>query len=170
MAPEDAESLYLLGAAYRRMGEANHAVAHLERCVAVDPSRDDAFTHLGLVRRSLNRPDAAFDAFQRAIEIDPRNVYAQAELINLETEAAGRVRIGASSRARRVTLHFNRRGQFAALKAVHRALAAEHWPTITGDGRALQEFGPRDVVIAGEYASAVRSLAAVERSSTCGPG
>ncbi len=160
LAPEDAETQYLLGTAYRRMGEANKALAGLERCIELDANRTDAYTHLGLVRKSLDRRDDAAASFDRALEIDPHNVYARAELLNLNTEAAGRERLAGSSRGRRVALHFNRRGQFAVLEALLNSLNVDHWPMITGDGRALQEFDPQVTIIAGEHASSIRSLTA----------
>jgi len=158
LSPEDPETQYLLGAAYRRMGEANKALTRLERCIALDPQRGDAHTHLGLVRRSVGRRDESIAAFQEALNIDPRNVFARAEMISMETDEAGRAHLADAAQGRRVALHFNRRGQFAKLEPVFRSLCTEHWPMISGDGRALQEFDPDIVVVAGEHTPAIRSL------------
>jgi Flp pilus assembly protein TadD len=70
--PEDAECRFLLGAAYRRVGEPNKAIRELEHCLNVDGNRGDALFHLGLARKSLGREDEARAAFMRALDLDPR--------------------------------------------------------------------------------------------------
>ncbi len=160
--PEDAECRFLLGAAYRRVGEPNKAIRELEHCLNVDGNRGDALFHLGLARKSLGREDDARAAFMRALDLDPRDIYAKAALINLDTAERGRrnaAKQGASKgHGRRVALHLSNRGQYPVLRPVFEALGEHHWPLMSCDGRELQEFGASVVVLAGAHAAALKQL------------
>ncbi|MBT6094655.1 MAG: glycosyltransferase, partial [Rhodospirillaceae bacterium] len=157
-APEDADSRFLLGAAYRRVGEVNKAIRELEHCLQIDGKRGDAMFHLGLARKSLGREDDARSTFMRALDLDPRDVFAKSALLNLDMEDAGRRNVAGQASGRRIALHLSTRGEYPLLRPVFEALGEKHWPMMTCDGRELQEFGASVVVMAGSHAAALKKL------------
>ena len=154
--PDDVETLYLLGAGYRRAGAANKAILHLQTALRLNPKRSDALTHLALARKSLGRNDAAQEAAGLAIEHDPINVFARATYLSLKTESQGRKNIAHSKGAKRVGIHIDRRFHFPLLRPLFEALSVDHWPLITGDGRELMEFDPDVVVVCDTHADVLR--------------
>jgi len=94
--PYDVETLYLLGAGYRRAGAANKAILHLQTALGLNLKRSDALTYLALAQKSLGRNDAAQEAADLAIEHDPTNVFARATYLSLQTESQGRKNISHS--------------------------------------------------------------------------
>src|ERR1700756_5192945 len=69
-----------------RAGDAQTAAEHVERAVALAPTRADCRSTLGFVLRALNRPPEAEPAFGRAIERDPDSLEAHYQLGNLLRE------------------------------------------------------------------------------------
>src|SRR5262245_28173967 len=82
---------HLLGILAFRAGNPHAAAAHVERAVALAPTRADCRCTLGFVLRALNRQDEAEAAFRQAIERDTGFVEAHYQLGNLlrETQRPG---------------------------------------------------------------------------------
>ena len=77
---------HLLGILAFRAGHAQQAAEHVERAVALAPSRADSRCTLGFVLRALNRPAEAEAAFLQATARDPDFVEAHYQLGNLLRE------------------------------------------------------------------------------------
>jgi tetratricopeptide (TPR) repeat protein len=73
---DSAYAHYLRAKAY---SDPQGAIAHLETAVALDPMMAEAWSDLGQARKVLLR-DNAFQAFQRAVELDPKGPIAQYRL------------------------------------------------------------------------------------------
>jgi len=167
IAPEDGETHYLLGASYRRTGSANQAIAHLDKAIAANPTRADALAHLALAQKSLSRRDEAMETLVRALDIDPGNLFAQASMMSLKAETAGRGTVARLDGAKRVGLHMNRTHQFSLLAPLFKALQKSHWPLITGDGRELEEFDPEVVITCEDDCTALKRLLPKTRFVSC---
>jgi len=167
IAPDDGETHYLLGASYRRTGSANQAIAHLEKAIDANPTRADALAHLALAQKSLSRRDEAMDTLVRALNVDPANLFAQASMMSLKAETAGRGTVAGLDGAKRVGLHMNWTHQFSLLAPLFKALMAGHWPLITGDGRELEEFDPDVVITCEDECSALKKLLPETRFVSC---
>src|SRR5689334_16132896 len=70
-----------------RAGTPQAAAGHIERAVALAPTRADNRCSLGFVLRALNRPAEAETAFRQSIERDPDFLEAHYQLGNLLREA-----------------------------------------------------------------------------------
>lgn len=70
-APDDAEALARLGAAYQRDGRLDQAARLLERAVEADPGNPNAHFVLGLIRDGQERFGDAVAAYRRAEELAP---------------------------------------------------------------------------------------------------
>jgi len=70
-------------------GDANAAVAELERAAAILPERTEVFNHLGLAYAAAGRRTDALLAFERAVALDCDNRAAAANLRALQTAAPG---------------------------------------------------------------------------------
>ncbi len=83
--PDDATSHIFLGAVLARQGRL-HDAAESHRTATTCPrgSIDDAYFHLGLVLRSLNRYAEAADCFREALDRDPKYQEARRALQDVE--------------------------------------------------------------------------------------
>ncbi|MET1028501.1 MAG: tetratricopeptide repeat protein [Dongiaceae bacterium] len=64
------------------MGNYQASLADIDRTLALEPRHFGALAGLGMVNLELDRDEAALDAFQRVLKIDPMNPAAR---INVET-------------------------------------------------------------------------------------
>ena len=78
--PESAFPKYLRARIWTAAGDAARARALLENAVAVRPEFAEAWSDLGLARKTLLDDPGAFDAFRRSVELDPENAIAQYRL------------------------------------------------------------------------------------------
>jgi len=69
------EGMELLGS-----GEAQQAIARLERAVACAPEYSDGYVGLGIAYAMASHVYPALDSFERAAELDPANFYAHFKL------------------------------------------------------------------------------------------
>ena len=60
------------------MGDYEKALADIDRTLKLEPRHFGALSGLGLTNMKLGRDDAAVDAFERVLEIDP--LYPNAKL------------------------------------------------------------------------------------------
>jgi tetratricopeptide (TPR) repeat protein len=74
-----------LAAAYQALerGQINDAERLYRQALAAEPRNVDAMIGLGATLTQQNRADAATQMYMRVLEIDPRNSYAQAGLLNI---------------------------------------------------------------------------------------
>ncbi|MFD0273126.1 tetratricopeptide repeat protein [Kitasatospora sp. NPDC127111] len=91
--PEDAETLYCLGDAYRLLGRFDEALDFLDRAVAVAPDHDGALASLGVLHLNRGEDQQAVDNLTLAVKIDPTNRFALQRLWLLENDR-GRLRSG----------------------------------------------------------------------------
>jgi tetratricopeptide (TPR) repeat protein len=66
------------------------ALEHIERAVSIEPRHYYALTELGLILERLEAAQGAYEAFQRALELNPRLPDAVAGAERTEREARGR--------------------------------------------------------------------------------
>jgi tetratricopeptide (TPR) repeat protein len=79
--PDFAEGWNKRATVYYLMGDYQKALADIDRTLALEPRHFGALSGLGLTNMKLGRDDAAVDAFERVLDIDP--LYPNARL-NLE--------------------------------------------------------------------------------------
>jgi Tfp pilus assembly protein PilF len=72
------EGMELLG-----IGEAQRAIARLEKTVACAPEYSDGYVGLGIAYAMASHVYPALDSFERAAELDPANFYAHFKLAQL---------------------------------------------------------------------------------------
>ncbi len=60
-----------LGAVYSKVGKNAEAIAELKRAISLAPSSDLGYRRLGMVYLASGRSDQAFEAFNKAIELNP---------------------------------------------------------------------------------------------------
>src|SRR5205823_3188076 len=70
---QNPELLNDLGVAYARLGRLDEARALLQELLAEDPDAAGTWRNLGLLELSAEQPDAAANAFRRAVTINPAN-------------------------------------------------------------------------------------------------
>lgn len=70
-APEFAEGWHLRAVAYHQAELFGQAIADLERALALRPRNFEAIYGLGVILEEMNRPDMAYEAYQRVLEIHP---------------------------------------------------------------------------------------------------
>ncbi len=70
-APEFAEGWHLRAVAYRQAELYGQAIADLERALALRPRNFEAIYGLGVILEEVNRPDMAYEAYTRVLEIHP---------------------------------------------------------------------------------------------------
>jgi Flp pilus assembly protein TadD len=75
-----------LGGYAIRVGDLGEAVRNLEIAVVLAPRWAPAWINLGVARSRLDNVDAAFDAFQRALEVEPGNSSALVNLAKIYRE------------------------------------------------------------------------------------
>lgn len=61
-------------------GDADTAVAHLERAAELVPHASEIHNHLGIAYQAAGRRAEALDAYERAVEVDCDNAAAQRNL------------------------------------------------------------------------------------------
>ena len=76
----EAMRLYESGTHALDRGDAQRAVADLERAAALAPDASPIQNHLGLAYQDAGRPEDALRAFERAVELDCGNEAAVANL------------------------------------------------------------------------------------------
>jgi Flp pilus assembly protein TadD len=76
----EAARLYRSGTAALDAGEAERAVADLERAGTLAPQASEVQNHLGLAYAAAGRPGDAERAFRRALELDCENAAARENL------------------------------------------------------------------------------------------
>ncbi|MFD1157577.1 tetratricopeptide repeat protein [Roseovarius aestuarii] len=70
-APDFAEGWHLRAVAFTRAGLYGPAIDDLERALALRPRHFEAIYGLGVVLEELDRPNMAYEAYERAAEIHP---------------------------------------------------------------------------------------------------
>jgi Flp pilus assembly protein TadD len=79
----DANDSFGLGVVWHLKGDDARAGENLERAVALDPANKTAWLDLGSARLSLQRFDAAREAFAKAAALDPRSADALSGLASV---------------------------------------------------------------------------------------
>jgi tetratricopeptide (TPR) repeat protein len=95
---DHAGAWHLLGIVALRAGGPQTAIGHIERAVALAPTRADSRNSLGFAMRALGRSDDAAAAFREAAALDPNFVEAHYQLGNLLREAKRNAEAEASYR------------------------------------------------------------------------
>lgn len=80
-----AVALYAAGVAAERSGQLTEAAHSLEQAVSLDPDRVHAWFHLGECRRLLGDVNAAREAYDRCLALDPLHGRARRGIQRLET-------------------------------------------------------------------------------------
>ncbi len=62
------------------MGDYPHSLADIDRTLELEPRHIGALSGLGLVNLRMERDEAAADAFERVLDIDPKSVSAKNNL------------------------------------------------------------------------------------------
>lgn len=70
-APEFAEGWHLRAVAYRQAELFGQAISDLERALSLRPRNFEAIYGLGVILEELERPEMAYDAYSRVLEIHP---------------------------------------------------------------------------------------------------
>jgi len=83
-----AARLYQEGSLALERGEVAHAVAALEHAARLAPEASEIQNHLGLAYQAADRPDAALQAFRRAVALDCDNQPAAHNLALAERRRA----------------------------------------------------------------------------------
>lgn len=78
--PAAAQSHYLLAQILIDQNAPDHALAELDRAVALRPSYAEAFVSQGLIRKWQHNDAAAIAAFKKAVALAPEDFVAQSEL------------------------------------------------------------------------------------------
>jgi tetratricopeptide (TPR) repeat protein len=65
---------------YYLMGDFPHSLADIDRTLELEPRHIGALSGLGLVNLRMEREEAAADAFERVLDIDPQSVSAKNNL------------------------------------------------------------------------------------------
>ena len=78
--PDFAEGWNKRATLYYLMGDYQHSLADIDRTLELEPRHIGALSGLGLVNMQLEREEAAADAFQRVLDIDPQSASAKMNL------------------------------------------------------------------------------------------
>jgi tetratricopeptide (TPR) repeat protein len=95
---DDPQILYYLGGAHYLAGNLEAAEPYLRRVVALDPMHAEAWSTLGRLELTRNRPEAAVGALERALALSPRSYDVLYSLV-LATTRLGRDADAARHRA-----------------------------------------------------------------------
>ena len=79
-----------LGAALKKVGRADDALASYKNALAIDPNNVEAHLNLGFLYKDTGNPDAAVESLRMALALDPKNCKAEyllAALTDEKTEA-----------------------------------------------------------------------------------
>jgi Flp pilus assembly protein TadD len=80
--------LYESGTRALEAGDSARAIAELERAAELVPHASEIQNHLGIAYLQSGRPDAAREAFERAVALDCSNAAAHDNLARLQGQAA----------------------------------------------------------------------------------
>ncbi|MEK7218085.1 MAG: tetratricopeptide repeat protein, partial [Patescibacteria group bacterium] len=75
-----------IGVAYMGKGRYAEAAEAFRATAAMDPKAIAAYINLGIAEEKLNHPDAAKEAYGKALEIDPASRIAGERLTALEAD------------------------------------------------------------------------------------
>jgi tetratricopeptide (TPR) repeat protein len=78
--PDFAEGWNKRATVYYLMGDYPHSLADIDHTLALEPRHIGALSGLGLVNIRMEREEAAADAFERVLDIDPQSVSAKNNL------------------------------------------------------------------------------------------
>jgi tetratricopeptide (TPR) repeat protein len=78
--PDFAEGWNKRATLYYMMGDYKHSLADIDHTLELEPRHIGALSGLGLVNMQLDRDEAAADAFQRVLDIDPQSAGAKLNL------------------------------------------------------------------------------------------
>jgi tetratricopeptide (TPR) repeat protein len=81
-APNDMETLYLLGTACSQQGKPQEAATYLKKALALDPRHPQALNNMGLTLVALRREVEAVDHYERALTLLPDYAEARNNLGN----------------------------------------------------------------------------------------
>ncbi|MDP5215788.1 tetratricopeptide repeat protein [Ruegeria sp. 2205SS24-7] len=88
-APDFAEAWHARASAYFAADLLGPAVADLERALALNPNQYDAIFGLGLIFEALNRPEQAYQAYERALAIHPHHEQVTNAMNRLQSRVEG---------------------------------------------------------------------------------
>jgi tetratricopeptide (TPR) repeat protein len=89
-APADASTEYYAAVAAFLHGDANEAVVHAQRAIAIDPNYAPTYDVIGAAYTKLNQLDPARQAFQKSLSFDAHDSTAYENLGVLELNAGNR--------------------------------------------------------------------------------
>jgi len=78
--PDFAEGWNKRATLYYLMGDYQHSLSDIDKVLELEPRHIGALSGLGLVNMQLDRDEAAADAFQRVLDIDPQSASAKMNL------------------------------------------------------------------------------------------
>jgi len=78
--PDFAEGWNKRATLYYLMGDYQHSLADIDHTLELEPRHIGALSGLGLVNIQMDREEAAADAFERVLNIDPQSVSAKTNL------------------------------------------------------------------------------------------
>jgi tetratricopeptide (TPR) repeat protein len=174
MAPKEASKLYDKGVKNLRKDKPKKAAKFLEQAVAIYPDYASAWTALGEARSSLGDAPGAAQAFDRAIEIDPKYIrpYVSAAQFHLGQrhwdEAVSYAGRGldlnpylTQARWYQALAHYRQRDYAAArrtLDEIRRFGGSDHLPTTYNMEAAILAKEGEFEKAAGEYHRALAAL------------
>ena len=85
--------LYITGTAALDRGDADRAVADLERAAELRPEASEVQNHLGLAYQAAGRPGDAESAFRRAVALNCENAAASENLRVVEARPDATLRV-----------------------------------------------------------------------------
>lgn len=97
-APNDMETLYLLGTACSQQGKAGEAATYLAKALAIDPKHPQALNNMGLTMVALRKEEEAVGYFERALVLLPdyaeahNNIGNALQMLDRLDEAEGHLR------------------------------------------------------------------------------
>jgi tetratricopeptide (TPR) repeat protein len=71
---------FVLGVAYGKASEYEHAITEFQAALQLDPDIADAHYHIGLCQMNLKKLDLAIEPYQAAIRLDPKHLQARSNL------------------------------------------------------------------------------------------
>jgi len=80
--PEHADAHYSLAVSLRHSDDLDRAIEEIDRAIQLDIKQKHFWVEKGRILQSQGKPDAAYESYQEAIELDPKDV----EVMNLQIE------------------------------------------------------------------------------------
>jgi tetratricopeptide (TPR) repeat protein len=90
-APDFAEGYHGRASAYYSLNLIGPALDDLRQVLVLEPRQFDAMLGVGVILESLDRPQQAMDAYQRILEIYPRDASALESVERLKLQLEGQV-------------------------------------------------------------------------------